>query len=1064
MGNTKKYWTGLSDLHQTEEFKAAVTNEFPQDTALEEFLGDEKLKESSSSRRDFLKFMGFSISAATLAACETPVIKSIPYVNKPEQITPGIANYYASTYYDGQDYGNILVKTREGRPIHIRSNKDHGLNMGVNSRINASVLGLYDSARLTGPMKAGQAIGWDVADSDITTALSSAQSVRILSNTVVSPTLQRAINQFATKYNSQLVSYDTVSYSGIRKAHQASFGKTVLPKYDFSKAKAIVSVAADFLGSWVMPNHFMGQYASTRKPENGWMSKHYQFETVLSLAGSNSDVRIPIKPSEEGRVVTAIYNEVASKTGGAGVSVSTDGLDIAAIKAAAAELLKNKGASLLVAGSNQSAVQEIVNATNYLLGNYGSTIDASSGVELFKGDEMAMSALIADMNAGKVDVLIINGVNPAYSWPDAEGFKAALSKVKTTVSTSLFADETASLCNYICPDNHYLESWNDFELMKGRIDIAQPTIQPLFKSRQVGASLLTWAGDKTDYYTYLRLTWNPAYTASMMNSDNNWNTAVHNGMLTLNSESAAEALTFNNTAATAASSLQKPMDGMELALYQKVGIGTGNQAGNPWLQELPDPMSKVTWDNYITMCPSDITEFGYNMHISQEQRASMATLTVGNKSVTLPVLAQPGQRKGTIGLSIGYGRGANGEAIGRAAFQTTEEGVHELRDGKLVPIGANAYPFMTMLDGACLMQAANVKLDKIEDTYALASTQIHHTVMDREGVLKETSLASFLVEKDKLKGEASFNRTPSLVVHEDMNGDNEFDARDKKPTSSFDLWHEHPVENVGHRWGMTIDLNSCIGCGSCVTSCHIENNVPVVGKDEVRRARDMHWMRIDRYFSSDMSKEKGKEQGLGVIETYGLMEYPEDNPQTVHMPMLCQHCNHAPCETVCPVAATTHSNEGLNQMTYNRCIGTRYCANNCPFKVRRFNWFNYQAYKKFQNSNPAQDSLTRMVLNPDVTVRSRGVMEKCSMCVQRIQSGKLAAKSEGRPVKDGEIVTACAEACPTNAISFGDLNDKGTNNYKRSQNVRAYHALEEIGVKPNIFYLTKVRNSNETEA
>jgi molybdopterin-containing oxidoreductase family iron-sulfur binding subunit len=299
-----------------------------------------------------------------------------------------------------------------------------------------------------------------------------------------------------------------------------------------------------------------------------------------------------------------------------------------------------------------------------------------------------------------------------------------------------------------------------------------------------------------------------------------------------------------------------------------------------------------------------------------------------------------------------------------------------------------------------------------------------------------------------------------LVVHEDVNGDGEIDARDKKEVKAFDLWHEHPVENIGHRWGMSIDLNSCIGCGACVTSCHLENNVPVVGKDEVRRARDMHWMRIDRYFSSDMSMEKGEEEGLGTIETYGLMEKPEDNPQTVHMPMMCQHCNHAPCETVCPVAATTHSNEGLNQMTYNRCIGTRYCANNCPYKVRRFNWFNYQAYKKFQNSNPAQDSLTRMVLNPDVTVRSRGVMEKCSMCVQRIQAGKLTAKKEGRPVQDGEIVTACADACPTNAITFGDLNDKASANRKKSQNVRSYNAIEEVGAQPNIYYMTKVRNTN----
>ena len=314
------------------------------------------------------------------------------------------------------------------------------------------------------------------------------------------------------------------------------------------------------------------------------------------------------------------------------------------------------------------------------------------------------------------------------------------------------------------------------------------------------------------------------------------------------------------------------------------------------------------------------------------------------------------------------------------------------------------------------------------------------------------------------KGLASWNKLITLGVHEDVNSDGEIDAQDSKPTAAFDLWHEHAVEDVGHRWGMTIDLTTCTGCSGCVTACHIENNVPVVGKDEVRRHRDMHWMRIDRFFASDYSLKKGEEEGTGVIESYRRMEDPALNPQTVHMPMMCQHCNHAPCETVCPVAATTHSNEGLNQMTYNRCIGTRYCANNCPYKVRRFNWFNYPGYKKFGNFNPAQDSLMRMVLNPDVTVRSRGVMEKCSMCVQRIQSGKLEAKKDGTPVADGSIVTACAEACPTNAISFGDLNDKGSNVQSISQNNRAYHALEEIGVKPNIFYMTKVRNVEPTQA
>ncbi|MGB1032244.1 MAG: 4Fe-4S dicluster domain-containing protein, partial [Flavobacteriales bacterium] len=408
----------------------------------------------------------------------------------------------------------------------------------------------------------------------------------------------------------------------------------------------------------------------------------------------------------------------------------------------------------------------------------------------------------------------------------------------------------------------------------------------------------------------------------------------------------------------------------------------------------------------------------------------------------------------------------NGENIGKAAFQTAENGSHITdENGNLVPIGANVIPMATMINGHVELCNSGVNVENTGETYIIATTQMHHTYMGRESVVKETSYNAYSAEKDKKKGSASWNMMPALAVHEDMNDDNNINASDKKYSKEIDLWKEHPVEGVGHRWGMTIDLSACTGCGTCVTACHIENNVPVVGKDEVRRHRDMHWMRIDRFYSSDWSLEKGEAAGKGTIETYGDMEVPSDNPQTVHMPMMCQHCNHAPCETVCPVAATTHSNEGLNQMTYNRCIGTRYCANNCPYKVRRFNWFNYMGYKKFQNVNPSMDSLSRMVLNPDVTVRARGVMEKCSMCVQRIQSGKLEAKVSGVPVPDGSIKTACAEACSNGAITFGDLNDNGAKVTAVSKNNRAYHALEEIGVQPNIFYMAKVRNiEEETEA
>jgi MoCo/4Fe-4S cofactor protein with predicted Tat translocation signal len=1096
MGMNKKYWTGMEELDNTPAFQDAITSEFKSDQRVEDFLSDDKLKETNTGRRDFLKFMGFSVAAATLAACETPVVKSIPYVVKPEEITPGIANYYASTYYDGYDYANILVKTREGRPIFIKGNKDFGMTGGsTGSRINASILGLYDGARLTSPKKQGQDIDWKTLDIEVKAALATANSIRLVSNTIISPTTSRAIAAFEAKYAGKVkhIQYDTYSYAGITKANQASFGKAVVPVYDFSTARVIVSVGADFLGTWLTSSAYQIDYAKGRRPENGWMSKHYQFESLMTLTGSNSDVRIPVKPSQEGAVLAAIY---AAVTGGSPVSV--DGVDGALIKKIAADLKANAGASLVVAGSNDSNAQLIANGINSALNNYGKTININSPLNLYQGSDQDMAALVDEMAAGSVDVLITYGVNPSYSWVDAEKFNAGLGKVKTSVSFALYADETASRSVYSAPDHHYLESWNDLSPVVGRVDLVQPTITPLFNTRYAQESLLMWADNATTYYDYLRTTYNGGYTPALMNTDNVWHMAVHNGTFAGNveiqsappvmpvgsSEAPAvsvasaplvaaapvvEALVAPTTmnVADAIASVSKVQAGeWELVVYPKVTMGLGQHANNPILQETPDPITKTTWDNYITMSPLDCKELGLSVYIAQDDPASVVKVTVNGKEMTLPVFPTPGQKRKTIGIALGYGRGAGQENIGKSAFQVDRHGDYILEGENKVPVGKNVYPFTTLANGEVRYSVHDVKIDVTADTYPIATTQMHNTVMGRESVVKETTLSGFLVEKDKKKGEATWNKMVSLPVHEDVNGDGRINNQDRVHIREMDLWADHPVEGVGHRWGMTIDLSSCIGCGSCITACHTENNVPVVGKDEVRRHRDMHWMRIDRYFTSDFEtlKETQEKKEMGAISAYGDMEIPEENPRTVHMPMMCQHCNHAPCETVCPVAATTHSNEGLNNMAYNRCIGTRYCANNCPYKVRRFNWFNYVTSDKFTAFNPARDESLRMVLNPDVTVRTRGVMEKCSMCQQRIQAGKLDAKKAGTPVQDGGIVTACAEACPTNAIVFGDLNDSKSVNTARSKNNRSYHALEEVGIQPNIYYMTKVRNIEETEA
>ncbi|MFN3917313.1 MAG: TAT-variant-translocated molybdopterin oxidoreductase [Flavobacteriales bacterium] len=1108
MANNKTYWKGLDEKFETPEFLERRDNEFPAEVAVEEFLGNSAIDDFKTGRRDFLKFMGFSIAAATLAACESPVIKSIPYVNKPEDVTPGVANWYATTYYDGIDYGSILVKAREGRPIHIKGNKYHGINKSaLTSRMGASVLSLYNSERLQHPIANGEKSTWEEVDAQIkkqlTDIISKGGEVRIVTNTIISPSTQSALNDFiasiggnasrpmtavvnsATNGNDagalaavvasasdskvKHVVCDAVSYSGIRKANKESFGKAVIPDYNFSKAKTIVSVGADFLSGWLLSAQNTSQYVQTRVPENKWMSRHYQFESVMTLTGSNADVRSMIKPSEEGAVVASLYQEITGKS--LGISIDNESLN-AKIKICAADLKADKGESLVVAGANDPAIQVLVNAINEALGNYGKTIDLSNSLSIGSSNDEEIQKLAGEIKAGKINALIMYGVNPVYTMPDGLELREAISKIDLSVSFSLFADETASVCKFICPDNHYLESWNDYSPKKNHYAIAQPIIRPLYDTRSAQETLLVWAGkakrdgkDSTVYHDYIKSNWEKYGFPIQKKYDiftDYWNWTVHNGSIDIETP-IEEVSAFSGNLSAASTVVKKYYEEgssseWQLSLYMNA-LGDGQQGANPWLQELPDPITKVTWDNYATMSPTDASKLGFSTYIGEQSPASVIKLTVGEISLELPVYPLPGQKPGTIGLALGYGRGENEEKIGKAAYQTGQYGDYLIENDKKVAIGKNAFRLASYRNGAIAYNNFNVSIESTGLTYPLACTQTHHTIMGRTSIVKETSFDFF-----KTHSKEDYNPAHTLAAHEGGRTVN-------KPVSEFDLWDKHPVETVGHRWGMTIDLSTCLGCSACVIACHSENNVPVVGKDEVRRSRDMHWLRLDRYFSSieDENRANWKKNPQEGDFSYANLEVPEENPQVVHMPMLCQHCNHAPCETVCPVAATTHSNEGLNQMTYNRCIGTRYCANNCPYKVRRFNWFNYKGYKKFNASNPAQDEMGRMVLNPDVTVRSRGVMEKCSLCVQRIQDGKLQAKKTGKIVEDGFIQTACADACPTHAITFGDLNDNisregvGSVVYESSLSPRSYQALEEVGVKPNIYYKVKVRNTPKEE-
>ncbi len=1043
---TKKYWKGIEELNQTPEFKKLRDSEFPNQHAVEQFLVDDELAESSSGRRDFLKFLGFSVAAATLAACEAPVTKVVPYVNKPEDVTPGVATWYASTYYDGLSYASILVKTREARPIFIKGNKDFGFTKGgTNPQIIASVLGLYDSERLNGVRAKGSDENIPVGNADkaIVSALKAAKDIVVLSPTVISPSMDTAISALEAAYaingtsKVKRVQYDGISYGAIRKANEQNFGAAIIPSYDFSKAKTIVSVGADFLSTWLLSNEYAVQYGLNRVPGKG-MSKHYQFESIMSITGSNADGRAQIKPSESANVLAYILKSIGGSTF---VSSALSGESKKVADAAIAALKSSRNESLVVCGSNNEAEQLLTNAINNQLKAYGTTIDLSNDVKLYQSNDKEASQLFDAIISGKGPAVLINlGANPVYTAPNGEKLRKGLDRLTMYVSTARYADESSSVASYIIPDHHQLEAWNDFMPKSSDYAVAQPTIRTLGDTYSALESMLVWAGsaarngkDSTVAYDAIKA------TASTLGFSD-FAMLTHNSCGAVNAPASTYAYK-----AVSSSAITKSGD-WEVVFYQKTAIRDGAMSSNPWLQELPDPISKVTWDNYITMNPVQMEKMGFVTTYDQEHGLNMASVIVNGQKLTLPVYPQPGQTFNTVGIALGYGRGANGEAIGRGAYQTKEYGGYDLNEqGNRKAIGLNVFPFVSHVN-SLPAYSATATIAKVDGEYLIAATQIHHTVMGRDSIVRETTLSTFL------KGDKeSFNPAHKLQRL------NEHGHHEEAPLEEFDLWNAHPIEKVGHRWGMTIDLTSCIGCGSCLVACQAENNVPVVGKDEVRRGREMHWLRIDRYYASAEESSVGKKANKDDF-SYSEAEKAAVNPAVVHMPLMCQHCNHAPCETVCPVAATTHSNEGLNQMTYNRCIGTRYCANNCPYKVRRFNWFNYPSYKKFTEVNPAQDDLGRMVLNPDVTVRTRGVMEKCSFCVQRIQSTKLTAKKEARPVIDGELATACSEACPTNAIVVGDWNDDRSAVKASSSDHRSYQALEEVGVKPNVWYKVKVRN------
>jgi len=1021
MSSNKKYWKSVEELENSSIVEALRNNEFVEEIPTEEFLGNaDALAQSGTSRRDFLKYVGFSTAAVTLAACEGPVHKSIPYVLQPEQIIPGVADYYATTVFDGFDFANLLVKTREGRPIKIDNNTISGSKFSANARIHASILSLYDSMRLKEPKLDGKNGSWSAVDLRIKSSLAEAKAkggqVVLLTNTLASPSTEKLIGEFIAKNpNAKHVVYDAVSSSDALDAFETVYGERALVDYDFSKASLIVSVGADFLGDWQGGGYDAG-YAQGRIPAGPTgskkMSRHFQFESNMTLSGAAADKRIPMSTANQKQALVQIYNIIT----GSSVAVSLDAKfkDEATKAAQQLKLAGSKG--VLVSGIEDKNAQLLVLAINQVLASEAFTTVGTRQIR--KGSNAVVSQLVKDMNAGSVHTLIMSGINPVYTLADSASFVSGLKKVKTSVAFSLKEDETASITTIAAPVPHYLEAWGDVVLTKGTYSLTQPTIRPIFNTKQFQDVLISLNGTPGNFYDYIK-----ANSASVI-AGSSWNKVLHDGVFVIGS-SALSAGSIDYAAAASAVANSKSAGEFELVLYTKTGMGDGQQANNPWLQEFPDPITRVSWDNYVTVSNADAKKYNLTNEIVANGglNGSYATITTadGLKLENVPVIVQPGQAVGTVGLALGYGR--------KAALKDEMQ------------VGLNAYALYKNFKSV-----QSVTIAKANGVHEFACVQGQKTLMGRGDIIKETSLKTFNSEDPE-----HWNEQPMVSLdHEEVKA------------TTVDLWESFD-RSTGHHFNLSIDLNACTGCGACVIACHAENNVPVVGKAEVRRSRDMHWLRIDRYYSSESTFEGDNERKENIaglsssLSTFNEMEKPGDNPQVSFQPVMCQHCNHAPCETVCPVAATSHGREGQNHMAYNRCVGTRYCANNCPYKVRRFNWFLYNKNSEFDYH--MNDDLGRMVLNPDVNVRSRGVMEKCSMCIQMTQATKLKAKNEGRPVADGEFQTACSNACSSGAMIFGDVNDAESKVAKLAADDRSYHLLEHVGTKPNVVYHVKVRNT-----
>jgi molybdopterin-containing oxidoreductase family iron-sulfur binding subunit len=978
---------------------------------------------SAPTRRDFLRLAGFAVAGSALAGCQRGSVKyAVPALAAAEGIVPGRSYEYASTCGACSAGCGLLVKNIDGRPIKLEGNPEHPLSRGGLCAVGqASILGLYDQQRLQHPLRDHQPAEWAAVDQAIVQQLDAIRkkkgAVRFLTGPIHSPTMRAAIDTFLESFaDARHVVYDTHSCSAILDAHGRTHGKRLLPHYHLDKAEVLVSFDADFLGNWISPVEFTAAYQAGRTLEGAAtprLSYHVQFESRLSLTGTKADRRLCVTPEELGSAMAHLAALLAKKAGTSFPEPeSATGPSADFIAHLADSLWEHRQRGLVLCGSQDAALQVLCNFINHVLGNYGNTVDIAQASHQREGNDGELEKLLDELHQGKVSALFLYQSNPVHDLPMGDAIALDLKSVPLLASLAARSDETARLAAYVCPVPHYLETWGDAEPANGIASISQPAIDPLGKTRSLLETLAVWSGKPRPAYDLVREHWEkeiyPRRTQKVSFQDF-WDKTVHDGFTFIKPTPGKLGAFDVKSLRPSPSGKASPEGTYSLVLYSKLGMPDASHAYNPWLQELPDPITKVTWDNYASLSPAAASKFG----VTDGDVVSIETTDSDGKrdNLELPAFVQPGLNDRVVAVALGYGSVLSRRFadIGPAWLQARPS------VGPDGMVGKNAAGLLSFRDGNLCFTRQGVRLTKTGATQPLASTQSFYKLtvpdhlslpgLERRPIIEETTLDAY---REKRPGEV-----PHTIAE-----------------AAGDLWPEdHPLH--GPHWGMVIDLNACTGCSACVVACQVENNIPVVGKDEVRRQREMHWLRIDRYYTQ-----------------HG------DDVDVAHQPMLCQHCGNAPCEVVCPVLATVHSDEGLNEQVYNRCVGTRYCANNCPYKVRHFNWFDYAH----------EDSLQNLVLNPSVTIRSRGVMEKCTFCVQRIEESKMEARRLGRSVRDGDVQSACQQSCPAKAISFGNLNDPTSRVARLAASPRGYRVLEELNVKPSVTYLGLVRNRPPEEA